>query len=218
MRRAAFLPCLLLLFTALPLRAAEIPEWFRVFSVPVKASALIGQEVRTPEGEHVGLLRDLVFDLEHNRVHHAVVGERRYPMHALEAAGDHLVLELPENPVEQRWPERRLLPAQQLFGARFAAGQVVDAVLDAFWGNVAFALVGTAEALRPVPLDAFHEKDGRIILRVADAALRDIDPFSLAQLNARLQNRDFLQRTARLAHQLTPLRDTTGGKSGSEPE
>jgi sporulation protein YlmC with PRC-barrel domain len=211
MRAAAF-ACLLLLCTPLP--AAEIPERFRVFSEPVKASMLIGREVRTPQGKRVGAISDLVFDLQHNRVHHALVGRSGYPLYMLKTppGSDHLVLEFPENPVEQTWDHVRLLPASRLFGARLASGTVVDAVLDAFWGDVAFALVGAAEALRPVPLDAFHEKDGQLVLRVTRAALQGIDTFSLSQLNAHLRDRDFLQRTARLAHQLTPL------NSGSEPE
>lgn len=216
--RTTALACVLLLCAPLPLVAAETPEWFRVFSLPVKASTLIGKEVRTVQGTYVGAVRDLVFDLEHNRVHHVLVGTRSHPMHALKNEGAHLVLDLPDEPVEQVWPNRRLLAATEIFGTRFASGTVIDAVLDAFWGNVAFALIGSAQALRPVPLDAFHEKDGRIVLRLQDAALRDIEAFSLASLDAHLQDRDFLQRTARLAHQLTPLHGAPRNNSGSEPE
>lgn len=198
---------LLMFCLPLPLAAGETPEWFRVLSVPVKASALIGKEVRTAQDQHVGTVRDLVFDLEHNRVHHAVVGERSYPMHALEILADRLVLELPGGAFEQRWPDRRLLPATQLFGARFDSGKVLDVVLDAFWGNVAFALIGSADALRPVPLDAFHDKGGQLILQVDAVALQNIDPISLQELDARLRDTDFLRRTARLAHQLEGSRD-----------
>lgn len=218
MRKAAF--ALLVLCLPLPLPAAEIPERFRVFSEPVKASALIGKEVRTPQGERVGAISDLVFDLQQNRVHHALVGRSGYPLYMLKTppGSDHLVLEIPDDPVEQTWDRVRLLPASRLFGARLASGTVVDAVLDAFWGDVAFALIGAAEALRPVPLDAFYQQDGQLVLRVQDAALQGIDAFSLAELNAHLQDRSFLQRTARLAHQLTPLRGARGNNSGSEPE
>ena len=110
-------------------------------------------------------MTDLVFDLQHNRVHRVIVGDAR------------------------------LTRASALLG-----GAVAEVVLDAFWGDVAFAAVEISGALRPVPLDAFALRDGEPVLRVARHNLRALPGFSHAQLDAHLADRAFLQRNARLAH------------------
>lgn len=204
--RSSILTCLLALCPPAPLAAAEIPEWFRVFSEPVKASMLIGKEVRSREGDYLGTVGDLVLDLEHNRVHRAIVarpeGHSGYPLHLLKTppGGAHLVLEPPEDQVEQTWDDMRLVRASKLF-----AGPVLDVVLDAFWGHVAFAVMEVEGALRPVPLDAFALEAGEPVLRVERRKVAALDGFTSAQLDAHLRDREFLQRKARDAHRLTPL-------------
>lgn len=212
----------LALIVALPLqaRAADAPEMFRIFSAPVKASSLMGREVRNPRGEYVGTVGDLVFDLQHNRTPHAILDLQHdraaYPMHALKLprGSSYIVLEASGDHVAQQWDDTRLMPAHALMGRTFrlrndaGAGTVVDVVLDAFWGNVAFAVVRLAgdAQLRPVPLDAFYAENGRLILRLEREAIEALPGFTPQHLDAHVADVEFLQRTARLAHGLTPIR------------
>lgn len=198
------------------------PEAFRVFSVPVKATSLLGKEVRSGGETHRGQVQELVFDLPANRVRYALVsmaGEvSAYPMHALKLPYDRSAvrLESAADRVARVTDDKDLLPASELIGARFKdrqsglAGTVVDVVLDAFWGKVAFAalaLDGDSQ-LRPAPLDAFARKrhgEGLALL-IDGGRLEALAGFTRGQLDAGVTDPDFLQREARNAHQLTPLR------------
>lgn len=217
--RLRLLVCVLALCTPLTLAAADATEAFRIFSVPAKASSLIGTEVRNPKGEYLGTLGDLVFDLKHNRTPHAILDlqddRAAYPMHALKLrrGSGHVVLEASGDQVAQQWEDTRLIPAHALIGQEFmtrnrsGTGTVIDVVLDAFWGNVAFAVVRLEgkPPLRPVPLDAFHVVNGALMLRLERKALEALPGFTPQHLDANVTNVDFLRRTARLAHQLTPI-------------
>ena len=199
-------------------RASAAVESFRVFSEPVRASALIGMEVRDTLGVRAGLVRDVVLDLNNNRVHYVVVESgthyRRLPMHAftLPRHAGHLILERPEARVEAARDDAMPVPASRLIGRSFSwpqgapAGRVADVVLDAFWGEVAFAAVRLGEdpALRPVPLDAFQAGQP-FALSIARPKLKALPGFTWEELQAGIADRAFLQRTTRHAHRLTPL-------------
>ena len=212
---------LALAFLALPAVAGDspgaVPERFRVFSLPISASALIGKEVRSNDGERVGTLRELVFDLRNNRVHHAVLdvagSTMHAPMHELRLSSErkHVVLKPERATIEPGYDEVTLLPASALIG-RFASegggGRLTDVVIDAFWGDAAFAAVALdgETSLRPVPLDALVLHDGKLVLAVERGKVAALPGFTAAELEARILDRDFLHRNARNAHRLTPLR------------
>jgi sporulation protein YlmC with PRC-barrel domain len=213
MRSMALALCLLL--AALPLRAVQAPEWFRVFSAPARASALLGMAVRDARGDPVGVLSDLVLDLERNRVHRALVrsGARQaqYPMHALKLRQGHIVLEGDETTRPAAAPRLRAsavlgAPVWTQAGSRY--GTLSDMVLDAFWGNVAFAVIDSGGRLRAVPLDALRARTqaAGLELRIDEEKLAALEGFSAEELAANLANTEFLQRHARLAHRLTPRR------------
>jgi sporulation protein YlmC with PRC-barrel domain len=189
-----------------------------VFSEPVRASVLIGMEVWDAHGAYSGKVHDLALDLDNNRVHFVVLENsaehRRLPMHAFTLPPDagHLVLDRPQARIETVWDDVYPVPASGLIGRRFSwpqgapAGRVADVVLDAFWGEVAFAAVriGDDPVLRPVPLDAFHA--GRpFTLSVGRPELAALPGFTWEELRAGISDRSFLQHTTRMAHQLTPL-------------
>jgi sporulation protein YlmC with PRC-barrel domain len=182
--------------------AEQTPERFRVISEPVKATQLIGSEVRTSAGKPLGSIGDLVFDLAHNRVREARVAGRGYPLYMLKRppGSAELVLEIPVHPVEQSWENMQLVSASTLLH-----GPVADVVIDAFWGDVLFAVMPLDGALRPVPLDAFGLRDGGPVLHVAREKVAALDGFTPEELDARMRDREFLERTARAAHRLTPL-------------
>ena len=209
----------LLVVLAIVPRAPAAIEAFRVFSEPVRASALIGIEVRDALGQPAGTVRDLMFDLRNNRVHYVVL-ERgsvhsKHPMHAftLPRNGDHLLLDRPEARIDTAWDEVILMPAAKLIGRSFevpqgtGSGRVADVVLDAFWGEVAFAAVrlGDATSLRPLPLDAFETRGPKLSISVPKRDLASLRGFSWEELDKGLHDRSFLQRTTRHAHQLTPI-------------
>lgn len=199
--------------------SATTPERFRIFSAPVKASMLLGKEVRNGDGEYLGTVGELVFDLGHNRTPRVVLdlqeGRPTYPLHALKLprARDYVVLEAAGDRFEQDWDGARLVSAHRLIGGDFvthggaAAGKVIDVVLDAFWGNVAFAVVQLDgdPLLRAAPLDAFHVRQEHFFLRVGPGVLAALPGFTPEYLDAHVDDVDFLRRTARRAHQLTPL-------------
>lgn len=208
-----------LVLPSIALAAHPAPEWFRVFSEPMTARALLGRPVQSAQGEHRGTVMELQFDLAHNRIRRVVINrqDRRIavPVHALDIRRNrrHVVLDIPGEPVVQSWDRTRLVSSGELLGARVAAGagavrgQVLDVVIDAFWGDASFAVVDTGEGLRPVPLDAFFRRADGFELAVPASKLQEIPPFTHAELQARLARLDtqFLQRNARLAHRLTPL-------------
>jgi hypothetical protein len=178
-------------------------------------------EVRDSQGNPAGKVRELVFDLRNNRVQYVLLhvrgrGLRKYPMHALTLprARRYLVLDRPAAEVEQAWDNAMPLASSALIGQRFelrgrqASGVVVDVVLDAFWGQVAFAAARTERGLllRPIQLDALHLRAGTLACSVAAGELEALPAFTLDELAANIEDRDFLQRHARLAHRLTPLR------------
>jgi sporulation protein YlmC with PRC-barrel domain len=202
LREAPVLACLLLAAAGLALAAEQIPERFRVISQPVKATQLIGSEVRTSAGKPLGSITDLVFDLAHNRVREALVGERGYPLYMLKRppGSTQLVLEIPARPLVQSWNDMRLARASTLL-----EGPIADVVIDAFWGDVLFAVMPLDGALRPVPLDAFGLRDGRPVLQVARGKVAALDGFTPAELDAGMRDTGFLERKARAAHRLTPL-------------
>jgi sporulation protein YlmC with PRC-barrel domain len=210
----------LLIFFAIVPRDSTAVEAFRVFSEPVRASTLIGIEVRDALGEAAGRVRDLMFDLRNNRVHYLVLergGDRtvEYPMHAftLRRNGGQLVLDRPEARIETAWDDEILMSAGKLIGRAFelpqgtGGGRVADVVLDAFWGEVAFAAVrlDDAAALRPLPLDAFETRGPKLSISVPKQDLVSLRGFSWEELDKGLQDPAFLQRTTRHAHQLTPI-------------
>jgi sporulation protein YlmC with PRC-barrel domain len=199
---AAALACLLRAWAGLALGAEQAPERLRVISEPVKATDLIGREVRTSAGEPLGSITDLVFDLAHNRVREALVGERGYPLYMLKRppGSTQLVLEIPARPLVQSWNDMRLARASTLL-----EGPIADVVIDAFWGDVLFAVMPLDGALRPVPLDAFGLRDGRPVLQVARGKVAALDGFTPAELDAGMRDTGFLERKARAAHRLTPL-------------
>jgi sporulation protein YlmC with PRC-barrel domain len=215
----------LLVFVAMAPLASPAVEAFRVFSEPVRASTLIGIEVRSPLGQPAGTVRDLMLDLRNNRVHYVVL-ERgnvrsKHPMHAftLPRNDSHLVLDRPEARIATAWDNVILMPAGELIGRAFAFaqgagdGRVADVVLDAFWGDVAFAAVRideVAPALRPLPLDAFETRGQALSISVRRQALASLPGFSLDELAEGLDDRDFLQRTTRGAHRLTPIASAGG--------
>lgn len=200
---------------------AAAPERFRIFSEPVTASALLGKEVRNRNGEYLGTVGELVFDLPHNRTPRVVLdlqnGRPSYPMHALKlpTARGYVVLDVADNPRDQEWDGEKLVSAHRLLGAGFetsdrgAAGTLIDVVLDAFWGNVAFAVLRLDgdRLLRAAPLDAFHapKDEAPMVLRLGRDALAGLPAFTREHLEAHVTDVPFLQRTARLAHQLTPV-------------
>lgn len=211
---------LALAFLLLPAAAASsgeaVPERFRVFSLPITATALIGKAVRSSDGERLGTLRELVFDLRNNRVHHAVLdvagGVRHFPMHRLRLSSDreHVVLKPERATIEHGYDEVTLLPASALIGpfaSEGGGGRLTDVVIDAFWGDAAFAAIALdgETSLRPVPLDAFLLRDGALVLATERGKVAALPGFTAAELDARILDRDFLQRNARNAHRLTPL-------------
>jgi hypothetical protein len=150
-------------------------------------------------------------------VHHAVLdlagGAVHSPMHELRLSSDrkHVVLKPERANIEPGYDEVTLLPASALidrFASQDGGGRLTDVVIDAFWGDVAFAAVAfDGEAsLRPVPLDALVPHDGKVVLAVERGKVAALPGFTAAELDARILDRDFLQRHARNAHRLTPLR------------
>jgi sporulation protein YlmC with PRC-barrel domain len=92
-----------------------------VRAMDVRASKLIGKKVRNAQGENLGEIHDLMVDVNHQRVHYAVLafggflglGEKlfAYPVRALQADGDRLVLDVPKERLKDapgfernRWP------------------------------------------------------------------------------------------------------------------
>jgi hypothetical protein len=78
-------------------------------------------------------------------------------------------------------------------------------VLDAFWGEVAFAAarLGDETALRPLPLHALELQGRRLALSVNRQDFASLPAFTWEELQSNLRDHDFLRRTARLAHDLT---------------
>ena len=214
--RVRLLSAALLLLMA---TASIAQEAVRAVSEPVSASALLGKEVRDPLGERVAVVRDLVLDARHGRVHRVVVetgsARRGYPMHAfsMPSGRSYLVLDRPDAALETPGPRARLVDASSLIGHPFRVGgearggRVVDVVLDAFWGKVAFAAarLGNEAALRPLPLDALEPRGRRLALSVNRHDFASLPAFTWEELQSNLRDHDFLRRTARLADDLSPV-------------
>lgn len=77
--RPRFLAACLALLLCEPAAALPPPgvELVRIVSQPMRASDLLGLEVRTRDGEPAGIIADLVLHFERNRVDHALVRTAR---------------------------------------------------------------------------------------------------------------------------------------------
>lgn len=96
--------------------AAGVPA-----ALDMRASQLIGKEVRNAQGQDLGEIQDLIIDVNNQRVHYAVLafggflglGEKlfAYPVRTLQTSGDQLVLNVPKERLQRapgfdpnRWP------------------------------------------------------------------------------------------------------------------
>jgi sporulation protein YlmC with PRC-barrel domain len=150
-----------------------------------KASELLGTSVKSVEGEELGRLRDLVLDLDDQRVRYAIV-ERgakllRYSLVHFDAAreGTHVVLHLSRERLEASpgmdpgWQGYGLVRASALLGRDVrdsqgrAIGELADIVIDWSGGKVRYALVRARNGSGPgerVPLAALAVRNGHLAL------------------------------------------------------
>ena len=199
-----------------------------IISLPTRLSSLVGEEVGNFAGRRLGTVKDLVVDLANGRVRYAILDTRSktvpVPFHALELSleDEHLLLDaspqrLAKAPartdgVDAYWDGPalpRLARASELIGRAFQdsegkrAGKLVDVVIDAHEGNVAFAVISLAHnTLHPVPLNAFAAgEELRFTLRTT--ALNAARHLSPAELNAGLERDEFLRENAAYADRLS---------------
>lgn len=114
----------LMLAAAWPALAADAgtPHGPVSASPDLRASRLLGREVRDPQGRDLGEVRDLIVDLHYGRLHYAILafggvlglGEKLHavPVSTLQWTGARWVLDLPRGRVERapgfersRWPD-----------------------------------------------------------------------------------------------------------------
>jgi sporulation protein YlmC with PRC-barrel domain len=199
-----------------------------IISLPTRLSSLVGEEVRNLAGRRLGTVKDFVIDLANGRVRYAIL-DTRYktvplPFHALELSleDEHLLLDASPQRLAQA-PERangadaywdgaalpRLARASELIGRRFRsaegelAGKLVDIVIDAHEGNVAFAVISLAgNTLHPVPLSAFAAGE-ELFFTLRATELDAARHLSLAELNAGLERDEFLRESAAYADRLS---------------
>lgn len=220
MSRAMFGGIAVLLFCAgAAAQLAPLPppgvQLVHIVSLPMRASALIGMEVRSADGSRAGTIADLVFDLEGNRVQHAVIAlpERRVAVTLFE-----LRLSLERTYLMLPADRARIQPAPPIAADPAASellkrnvydtngtrrGELIDALIDAHEGEVPFALLRTDGELYPLPLDALQLEADRLVLRVDAARLQPGQSFSAQALQANLHDSNFLRRHAAYADRLT---------------
>lgn len=201
---------------------------------PMRASALLGMQVRAPSG--AGRIDDLVVDIHNNRVQYAVLDlqgtMRTAAMPALRFTAEGVAV-LPESDPRPVDPGAgmTLARASRLIGWEIEnepgleMGAIEDLVVEPRTGRVAFAVVRlerpVAGRLHALPLDAFAVYPRRVNL-VMTLDPRRLDPrrgFTRMELHAALAQRGRLAELAAYADALTPAvgRSATGAPApGSE--
>lgn len=149
------------------------------------ATALIGAPVKSVDGEDLGRLRDLVLDLNDQRVRYAIMERQgrllRYSIVQLDPApeGKHVVLYMSKErldgspAMDPAWQGYGLVRASELLGrsvrdARGSRiGELADVVIDWSDGRVRHAVVRAssgAERSEHVPLGAFSIQHEHLVL------------------------------------------------------
>jgi sporulation protein YlmC with PRC-barrel domain len=185
-----------------------------IVSQPMRAMELIGMEVRSANGERNGKIENLVFDMEGNRVRHALVGlaERRYAVTLFD-----LRLSLPRTHLTLPADRSLLRPAPHAAGPTASdllqrpvhdkrgdpLGELAEVLVDVHEGEVPFVLLHMGAKLHPLPLDALSVEGGRLALQIDAARLQPAHAFSAQTLAANLENGHFLRRHAAYADRLT---------------
>lgn len=151
----------------------------------VKASALIGKAVKNPKGEALGRMRDLVVDLDDNRVRYAIIEAQdrlyRYSLAQFDPSSDgtHVVLYVPRARLERSpgmdpdWEGFGLARASELLGGKLVGrdgrrlGELTDMMVDWRDGSVPFAMADLAGDAGPgtrVRLDALRMRGDELVL------------------------------------------------------
>ncbi|MGQ0547165.1 MAG: PRC-barrel domain-containing protein [Betaproteobacteria bacterium] len=146
-----------------------------------KASALIGSAAKSPQGESLGRIRDLVVDLDDNRVRYAIVEVRnklvRYSLVQFDPspARDHVVFHvakerLAESPgMDPRWKGFGLARASDLLGASIhdregrVIGELTEMIVDWRDGTIPYAVAELGSARR-IRLEAFSMRGDELVL------------------------------------------------------
>lgn len=199
----------------------------------VKASSLVGMEVRSTASAGAGRIRDLAIDIGNNRVHYAELDLpgrmlAAPPDHlAISPAGTHAVFTPGDRSIDTR-AGMELARASALIGWKVTneagepVGSLLDLAIDPTSGRVPFAVLRLERpagdgALHPVPLDAFAIYSGRdsLVLTVDRDRLQPSSGFTLEQLEAGLADADFVRQHADYADRLTP---EASGAGATQPE
>lgn len=146
-----------------------------------KATALIGSTAKSPAGETLGTIRDLVIDLDDSRVRYAIVEAQdklvRYSLVQFDppAAGDHVVFHvarerLAEAPgMDARGQGFGLMRASDLLGASIhdregkLLGKLAEMTIDWRDGTVLHAVADLDPTTR-IPLDDFSMRGNALVL------------------------------------------------------
>jgi sporulation protein YlmC with PRC-barrel domain len=214
--RPRFLAACLAMLLCEPAAALPPPgvELVRIVSQPMRASDLLGLEVRTRDGEPAGTIGDLALDFERNRVDHALVSTAR-GLIAVGLLDLRLSLErtyamLPRQRVadprgKDTGPSARALLGRPVYARDGRQiGELDDMLVDAHAGSVPFVLLRMEDnLLHPLPLDALHARNDRLVLRIDARELQGGRSFSAAELNERLGDNAFLRANADYADRLT---------------
>jgi sporulation protein YlmC with PRC-barrel domain len=212
----AVLPICLALFASIA--GAQLPppgvQLVRIISQPMLASVLVGLEVRHANGERAGRIEDLVLDVDRNAVRHALIdlakGRAAVPLLDLRLSLEKRYVSLPaDRPVRPAPRDPDGPTARTLIGRTVQdqsggpAGELHDVLVDAHGGSVPFALLRRKGKLHPLPLDALRVEGERLVLRLDPSRLQASRAFSAEELDANLENSDFLQAHAAYADRLT---------------
>jgi sporulation protein YlmC with PRC-barrel domain len=186
-----------------------------------EATSLLGKEVRSADGAAAGKIQDLIVDLGNNRVHYAVVDTPRQQVAApltqitISPRLSYALLIPGAQEIERRagmvlMRVSRLIssPVQSQPGRRL--GHVVDAVIEPASARVPFAVLRLDEGgkrLHPIPLDALALYTGRqgVVLTIERAQLQSHRSFTREELQAGLDDPQFIERSAAYADNLTRL-------------
>ena len=195
MRPAHALACWLFAATLAPAAACARDDQ------TVKASALIGAPVVSPQGARLGMVAGVLLDARPRGVHYVLLsvegragGEKRfaYPLNALRREGEALVINVsPRNLAQspgyqgRNWPDLRYRSGEdfvrdaELLGRRVVdplgneVGDVHDFVLSLRTGHTQSVLVNFAEGgVLPMPAHAVEVAPGRAPVLKPDDARR----------------------------------------------
>jgi sporulation protein YlmC with PRC-barrel domain/Ca2+-binding EF-hand superfamily protein len=178
----------------------------------IRASTVVGMEVRNTATGASGRIRDLVIDIANNRVHYA---ELDMPGRMFAAAPAQLrisaqgaVFTPGDRSIDAR-AGMALVRASTLIGWEVTSepgervGRIVDLAIDAASGRVPFAVLrldrpAGGAPLRAVPTDAFalYALRESLVLTMDRSRVEAAQGFTLAQLEAGLSDARFLRTAA----------------------